>query len=53
MYHPESDSVFEVDASELPLMMESIDGQLCNEVTGDPRYEARFKYEERQRRRKQ
>ena len=43
MYHQESDSVFEVDASELPEMMKSIDGQLCSNVTGDPRFEARFK----------
>lgn len=45
MYHPESDSLFEVDSSELPEMMKSIDGQLCNNVTGDPQFEARFKRE--------
>ena len=45
MYHPESDSLFEVDSSELPEKMKSIDGQLCNNVTGDPQFEARFKRE--------
>jgi hypothetical protein len=43
MFHPESESIFEVDASELPALYESTDGALCNDVTGNPEFEARFK----------
>ena len=42
MYHPESDSLFEIDASELPALMTTIDGQLSNDVTGLRIYEDRF-----------
>ncbi len=45
MYHPESDSLFEVDASELPELMRTIDGQLSNDVTGDARFESRWRKE--------
>lgn len=43
MYHPESDSLFEIDKSEWPDIAETIDGQLCTEVTGIPEWEDRFK----------
>lgn len=43
MYHPESDSLFELDASELDALYESFDGALCNDVTGMPAWEERFK----------
>ena len=46
MYHPESDSLFEMDASELPGLMNSLEGQLCNDVTGDPICEDRFRSEQ-------
>ena len=43
MYHAESDSLFEIDASELPSLFKTLDGQLCIDVTGDPAHEQRFK----------
>ena len=45
MYHPESDCLFEIDRSEFASLMQTIDGQLCNEVTGMPAFEERFKVE--------
>ena len=48
MYHPESDSLFRVRASELPELLTDPDGALCNDVTGDPRFESRFARENRQ-----
>lgn len=35
MYHAESDSLFEVDASELPALYETYDGGLCVDKTDD------------------
>lgn len=43
MYHPESDSLFEIDASDLPGLLSTIDGQLCNDVTGSTEWERRFR----------
>lgn len=43
MFHPESDSLFEVDASELPAMMETPDGALLSDVTGDAFFEKAWK----------
>jgi hypothetical protein len=45
MYHPESDSLYEVDASELPALYQTLDGELSNDVTGDQIQEARFRRE--------
>lgn len=42
VYHAESDSLFEIDGSELPELFETFDGALCNVVTGDPHFEKRF-----------
>lgn len=43
MYHPESDSLFLVMArGELVSLMESADGQLCNDVTESKKWQAEF-----------
>lgn len=43
MYHAESDSFFEIDASELEALYSTYDGGLCVDKTGDPVAEARFR----------
>lgn len=43
MWHAESESLFEIDASELPELYQSIDGELCSDVTGLNEFEANFR----------
>ncbi len=43
MYHAESSCLFEIDATELPALLDTIDGQLCIDVTGVPKYERAFR----------
>lgn len=44
MYHAESSCLFEIDATELPALLDTIDGQLCSDVTGVPKYETAFRF---------
>ena len=43
MHHAESSCLFEIDATELPALLDTIDGQLCIDVTGVPKYERAFR----------
>jgi hypothetical protein len=50
MYHPESDSLFEVNSiGEYQRLFDTIDGQLCADVTDDPARWAQYRKENRKR----